>query len=386
MAKKGLITELSAVQLDELLAYTPAFSAKNLANIKARSLEAINHEEKPIMKKSTVRRYFSSAIAACLALLILSATAFAAWHFLRPNEVAQRAGDTALSAAFESESAININQSITSGDYIFTLLAIVSGEDITDHPIYSSTGEILRDRTYAVLAIQQADGSPMPSPQDAEYEPFIVSPFVRGISPWQANIFTLGGGQHAMVVDGILYIIVDCNDITMFAGKGVYLGVSSGGFSMFELIDAFTFNEQTGEITVSPYSGGSTVIFEIPFDKTLADPERVELFLNEIYPTQSSTGNYASGLDAVPYASQQSNPLRRMDYETLRTWVQEEMARFRASGNYSESVLASFEQDHTRMLDAIRDGFYFYMNDDGSFWQAIKPDYVDSGIGFGTIP
>jgi len=377
MSKKSLVPELSEEQLDELLAYAPAFSEKSLANIKARSFAQINHKEKHNMKKSKIGR-LGTVAAAVFAIMVFTTSVLAAWHFLRPSEVVEHTGDIALSAAFEGESAININQSITSGNHTFTLLAVVSGEDITDHPIYNSTGEILHDRTYAVLAIQNADGSPMPSPQDDEYEPFMVSPFVRGINPWQANIFTLDGGQHAMVIDGILYIVIDFNDITMFADRGVYLGVNAGGFSAFALMDAFIFNEQTGEITANPYSSRISVIFEIPFDETLADPERAEQFLNNnLFPMQSD------GVDPVPSdANQQSDPLQRMDYETLRAWTQEEMARLRASGNYSNSVLALFEQDHARMLEAVRDGFYFYMNEDGSFWMAIAPAYVDSGIGF----
>ena len=379
MSKRSLAPELSEEQLDELLAYAPAFSEQNLANIKAHSFAKIEQKEKDIMKKSKVGRL--SMVAVVLTVMILTTSAFAAWHFLRPSEVIDLTGDSALSAAFESGNAININQSITSGEHIFTLLAVASGEDITAHPIYSSGGGILSDRTYAVLAIQNTDGSPMPSPDDDAYEPFMVSPFVRGINPWQANIFTMDGGQHAMVVDGILYIVIDFNDVTMFADRGVYLGVNAGGFSAFALMDAFMFNEQTGEITVNPYASRTTVIFEIPFDPSLADPERAQQFLNNnLFSMQSDD---VGGV--VSEESPQLN-LQRMDYEALKAWTEEEMERLRASGNYSSSVLALFEQDHIRMLDAVRDGFYFYMSEDGSFWQAINPAYADSGIGFHPSP
>ena len=379
MSKRSLAPELSEEQLDELFAYVPAFSEQNLTNIKAHSFAKIEQKEKDIMKKSKFGRL--SMVAVVLTIMILTTSAFAAWHFLRPSEVIDLTGDGTLSAAFESENAININQSITSGEHTFTLLAVVSGEDITAHPIYSSAGGILSDRTYAVLAIQNTDGSPMPSPEDAAYEPFMVSPFVRGINPWQANIFTMDGGQHAMVVDGTLYIVIDFNDVTMFADRGVYLGVNAGGFSAFALMDAFMFNEQTGEITVNPYANRTTVIFEIPFDPSLADPERAQQFLNNnLFPMHSDD---VDGM--LPEESPQLN-LQRMDYEALKAWTEEEMARLRASGNYSSGVLALFEQDHIRMLDAVRDGFYFYMSEDGSFWQAIHPAYVDSGIGFHPSP
>jgi len=272
MSKKYLISELGEEQLDELLTYTPAFSKQNLANIKARSLEKINHKENPTLKKFTFRR-FGTVAAAILAVMVVTTTVFAAWHFMRPSEVVDRARNAALSAAFESESAININRSITSGNHIFTLLAVVSGEDITDHPIYNSTGEILRDRTYAVLAIQNTDGSSMPSPMDAEYQPFAVSPFIRGESPLHINAFTMDAGSISMVVDGVMYIIADFTNVTMFAERGVYLGVNSG-MMMSDIQNAFHFNDQTGEITVSPDFDGSNAVFHLPFDSSLADPVR----------------------------------------------------------------------------------------------------------------
>ena len=384
MSNKDLIPELNDEQLDELLTYTPAFSEQNLANIKARSFEKINHKEKPVMKKSIFRR-FGTVAAAVLAIMVVTTTVFAASHFLRPSEVAERIGDATLSAAFESESAININQSITSGNHIFTLLAVVSGEDITGHPIYNSTGEILRDRTYAVLAIQATDGDPMPLPMDAEYQPFTVSPFIKGESPLHINAFTMDGGSISMVVDGVMYMIADFTNVKAFADRGVYLGVNIG-VMMSDIADAFVLDEQTGVITANPIFDGSNAVFRLPLDYSLANPARAAEILeaNPILQAAVQVGNnynYETALTPVDL-----DTLQRMDYETLRAWTQDEMARLRASGNYSNSVLALFEQDHARMLDAVRDGFYFYMNEDGSFWQAINPAYADLDIGFEITP
>jgi len=272
MSNKDLIPELKEEQLDELLTYTPAFSEQNLANIKARSFEKISFKEKPVMKKPIYRR-FGTFAAAVLAVMVVTTTAFAAWHFLRPSEVVDRVGNAALSAAFESETAININQSITSNDHIFTLLAVVSGADITDHPIYSSTGDILfNDRTYAIVAIQNADGRSMPSPMDDEFQPFIVSPFVRGVSPIEINAFTMDAGVISIIYDGIMYMIADFANVTVFADRGVYLGINTG--IMFgDILDAFNFNEQTGEILANSYFDGSSAVFHLPFDASLVDSE-----------------------------------------------------------------------------------------------------------------
>jgi len=233
------------------------------------------------MKKTTFRR-FGAVAAAFIAVLALATTAFATWHFMRPSQVAEMAGNTALSAAFESNSAININQSVTSDNHVFTLLAVVSGEDISDHPIYNSTGEILRDRTYAILAVQNADGSPMPTPMDADFQPFAVSPFVRGESPLRINAFTMDSGGISMVVDGVMYIIADFTNVTMFANRGVYLGVNSG-MMMSDIMNAFNFDEQTGAITANSYFEGINAIFTLPLDASHADPESARQFLDNLF-------------------------------------------------------------------------------------------------------
>lgn len=82
------------------------------------------------------------------------------------------------------------------GGYTFTLLAVVAGKDIMDMPYYSESME--DEQTYAVVAIQNADGSPMPSTQDANYgqELLFISPLVKGLQPWFINAVTMNGGYR----------------------------------------------------------------------------------------------------------------------------------------------------------------------------------------------
>jgi len=236
------------------------------------------NKEKPTMKKSTFRR-FGTVAAAFIAVMLFASTAFAAWYLLRPSDVADRVGNTTLSAAFESDTAININSQVVSGENIITLLAVVSGQDITDHPIYSNTGEILHDRTYAVLAIQNVDGSPMPMPASDEFVPFTVSPFVRGVCTLRINAFTMYGGGTSMIYDGVMYILTDFSDVTMFADMGVYLGVNAG-IGMGAILDAFDFDQDSGEIALNSGFEGANAIFHLPLDVSLADPVRAGEFLD----------------------------------------------------------------------------------------------------------
>ncbi|MGE4213885.1 MAG: DUF4179 domain-containing protein [Anaerotignaceae bacterium] len=237
--------------------------------------------EESVLKKSTIKRSFSAVAVAVMSLLLITTTAFAAWVFLKPSDVAKKLGDEKLSTAFDGETAVNINESCTSGDYTFTLLAIMSGKDITDHPTYKNE-DVLGDRTYAVVAIAKTDGEPMPTNKDEDYgnQSFYVSPYVKGLKPWQVNAHTMNGGYSETVVDGIMYRMVECDEVTMFADKGVYLGINTGSF--FDSA-AFIYDEQIGELNANPDYDGASVVFELPIDKALADPDKAKQYLDSLW-------------------------------------------------------------------------------------------------------
>jgi len=180
-----------------------------------------------------------------------------------------------------SETAVNINASVTSGDYIFTFLAVASGKDISDGQ-YFKDGELRNDRTYAVLAIQYTDGTPFDTHNDAYLDTsFFVSPLIKGTNPAMVNIMSMGGGYSETVVDGVLYRIVECDNVEIFADRGLYFVVCTGTFYNR---DAFIWNEQTGDIEANPNFNGSSAVFDLPLDKKLADPVKAEQYLKDLFP------------------------------------------------------------------------------------------------------
>lgn len=70
----------------------------------------------------------------------------------------------------------------------------------------------------------------MPATSEPEYgqDPFFVSPLIKGLKPWQVNITTMNGGYSEAVIDGIMYRLIECDGVEMFADRGVYLAVSNG--------------------------------------------------------------------------------------------------------------------------------------------------------------
>jgi len=294
MSKQDLIPELSEKQIDELFAYTPAFTPKNLANIKARSFEKINNKEQYSMKKSTSRRFFGTVAAACLAIVLTGITVFAAVRFLTPGEIAYQLGDQRLSVAFESNDAIHINESLSSEGYRFTLLSIVSGYSISDSLLYAEG--VSNDRTYLVMAIEREDGSPMADMMDETFQSFYISPYIRGYMPWQVNLHTLEGGHHEMVVDGIRYRIIDMENIKVFAGHGIYIGINSGWF--FDN-DAFVFNADPWEFRAHSNFDGVSLVFELPICLSFADSARAAEILEAnplLQATQQAANDYNDGL------------------------------------------------------------------------------------------
>ncbi|MEW8973371.1 MAG: hypothetical protein AB2375_04180 [Tissierellaceae bacterium] len=236
-------------------------------------------KERDRMKYGNKKRFSTAAILTVL-ILATSISVFATWQLLTPKEIAENMEDKSLASAFQGEDAVTINETQISGDYKITLLGIVSGRDISDFK-YSSNDVVKLDRTYAVVAIGKADGTPMPGLHDPEYDemPFFASPFIKGQNPKDVNIITMNGGFSGFIEDGIWYRIVECDDIEIFADRGLYLGVIS---NTFYDIGAYNFNSETGEITRNEDYKGVNVLFDLPLNQEKANYEKAEEYLQKL--------------------------------------------------------------------------------------------------------
>lgn len=233
-------------------------------------------------RKPVYRRKISVALLTAIFTLAMGVTAFGATHLFSSKQVAEHLGESVLADAFESPDAVEINRAVVSGGYDITLQGIVSGAGLS--AFKSSVPGIAPDRTYAVVSIAREDGLPMPAAADPAYGevPFFVSPLIKGEKPWQLNIFTMHGGYGETVMDGVMYRLIECDGVEMFADRGVYLAVSSGS-SFFEK-DAFDYNESTGEVSPNKNYKGASVLFDLPLDKSKADPAKAEAYLRELLP------------------------------------------------------------------------------------------------------
>ncbi len=244
--------------------------------------EALNQKILTRAKETTgmnrkMRRMTTAAAAGLLLFTGVSVSVYAGVKYLTPHEIAETVGgDTGevIQNAFEGENAVYVNETKSFDGGTVTFLGIAQGSGVN-----ALTGELSADnnRSYAVFAFD-GDGF------EDEEKSFFISPFIKGLAPWQYNEWTIGSdddyganGAFWMVKDGVRYHIVECGNVEMFADRGVYMGVSySMGGSAFEM------NAETGEIQPRAEYGDKAVIFTVPFDPAKADPAAADAVIEEI--------------------------------------------------------------------------------------------------------
>lgn len=267
--------------IDELLKTALAPNAVPDERLNDQVLSAVKERKNMTNNMTSKRRIPAAAIIALCTLIFGSLTALAARHYLTLSEIATEMEDDTLKAAFLSENALYINEEQEMGGYRIILLGTVAGKNISDYLSTDGNGIVADDRIYTVVAIEHADGTPMPDTSSDEYDmgAFYVSHYIRGLNPKKYSIMSMGGGSSAVVKDGVEYRIMEMDNIEMFADKGIYVGVSSG---IFYDNNAYIYDESTGIMTRNTDYDGVNALFELPIDKAKADPAAAKAYLEEL--------------------------------------------------------------------------------------------------------
>lgn len=211
------------------------------------------------------------AIAACITLVCVS-TAFAAYKYLSAEQIAYKLGDNKLAAIFNNKDDNFIQQSETIGNYKATIIDITSGKNISDFK--SSSWDIHPEITYAVVAVEKADGTEMTYDEE-----ILVTPLIEGLEPWMYNIFTMNGGYRADLIDGVLYRIIEFDNIEYFADRNIYIAVLN---NVFYDTNAYNYDAKTGLITRNNNYEGTNILFNLNIDKSKANPQKAEEYIKEI--------------------------------------------------------------------------------------------------------
>jgi hypothetical protein len=72
--------------------------------------------------------------------------------------------------------------------------------------------------------------------------------------------------------------MIECDNIELFADRSIYLCVMD---TPFYNVEAYNYDEKTGEITVNENYTGMNLLFNLPLDKAKADPEAASKYLEQ---------------------------------------------------------------------------------------------------------
>ena len=218
----------------------------------------------------TRKKYLRTALIAAALACILTVSAFAAVKLLSAKEVAEW-HDPEVAKAFRGPGAVEINETQSAGDYEITLLGIAPAQNFSVMTMIADGEPVTNDtdQVFAAIALRRKDGTPLPPDDLAVLSGFHAWPLIQGVNPRQ-HLIGHGGGIGS-VSDGVLYYLFNCNDLFPFADRQVFLNVSDRS----EWSEAqYSYNETTGIHSLNPAYKGVRVLFELPLDKSKADPVR----------------------------------------------------------------------------------------------------------------
>lgn len=256
--------------------------AANPADCKRGSqdrIEVWNRRNETTMKW-TMKKRISVAAAALVCVAAVSITGVAASKYLSREDVIEQLGGSDAPKSFEEGNVLEIYQTQEAGDYLFTLYEIATGGTLEERGLSGGiqNSDVREGGTYAVMAIARKDGSPMPATSSDAYREleFFVSPLIQGLEPWKYNLASMGGNYGEMERDGVLYRVIGCDDIAIFADRKLYLCVNE---DLFYNSEAFNYNEADGTITRNETYEGINLLFELPIDSAYANEEKAAEYL-----------------------------------------------------------------------------------------------------------
>ncbi len=233
--------------------------------------EHISLEDIMSAKRSYRQRSKVVAAVVCTVILLGSGSVYAANHYLNPSQIVDEiSADSALSKAFADKDAITINETQTSNGYDITLLGLVSGEKLGLYVPDETKKEVSDKHSYAALAISKSDGSKMSNRN------FCVSPLINGEAFTDVNAATLNVGLSWFEKDGVIYELIECDNLEIFADRGVYLSLVD---DFGDEVAAFRMDEATGKYHKVKDYAGTSALFTLPLDKDKADTMAADKFL-----------------------------------------------------------------------------------------------------------
>lgn len=301
------------------------------------------------MKRKTWKSGVAAAAIAGV-LVVGSVSAYAAYQYLKPSQVADRIYENSrLAEVFEQADGENVKETQITAGYEVTFLGMVTGKDLIGAvEDAEAAAELNGEKTYAVTAIRKADGTPMPSVSENDYQIFCVSPLIHGKTFMEVNNGTLNAGITSFVQDGVQYELLECDNLEMFADRGVSLGVVE---SFGSEIDAFQYDETTGCYTRTAAYEGINALFELPLDPEKADPTKAEAYFERLNVPKEEEAEEES-LTGNPEADRWLAQVQNAEHSNAAAWSEVEQCAAEKTAS-TQTILPDAE------------GYVYYQTEDG---------------------
>lgn len=354
------------------------------ADFQERTADLLRRHARELEKENKIMNFSKPkklAVTAAAAVALLAVSVSAAMLRLTPAQVAEHHGQPLLAEAFESPDAIELNETVETGDFAVTLLGLVSGKDLDVRNQDLNTAH-----TYAVLSLRRLDGEPLET-QTFDFMRYTMTPLAAGCSPTAVNNWTLNAGVSGFAQDGLYYYLLDTGSIEMFADRTVYMAFYEGGAPNNTI---FTVAED-GSISFAEDFTGVQALFTLPLDPARADPAAADAFVASTGLTGWSNERTCAEDDfdverretedgeelLIRPRTEGGEDVRFETAESFAAYVEEEKARLReeletgalSRENYEKSV-----QDLEEALAGVRDGsLAAAILEDGGLFTAAAP-------------
>lgn len=113
-----------------------------------------------------------------------------------------------------------------------------------------------------------------------KWHPQWESPRERyGVEWMVANNGTMDVSLCWFVKDGVIYELLDCDNLEMFAGRGVQIGVVD---EFCDETEAFSMDKGTGKYSKKSGYTGTNALFDLPLDEKKADEKAAEAYIEKL--------------------------------------------------------------------------------------------------------
>ncbi|MGN0169277.1 MAG: DUF4179 domain-containing protein [Lachnospiraceae bacterium] len=279
-------------QIDQMLFETLEPQTEPPEELNCRILKMWSKEDQTV--KQPIFKKWAAVAAAMTIIAAGSVTAVAAYHLLSPTQVAQEVSENnALSRAFESEDAITIGETQKSNGFEITLLGIVSGKNLSLCVPEETRADLESAHSYAAFAIAKSDGTAM------DYRNFCIAPLIGGVDVHRLNAATMNETLTWFERDGVIYELVECDNLEIFAEYGVQLGVVD---SFGNETAAFQMDTESGAYSKVEDYTGTVALFSLPLDASKADNKAAQEYLDSLEKEaeQDASRQETAGEDAFP--------------------------------------------------------------------------------------